>query len=185
MKNIVTKSLFMLALAFLLSDCKPSEKVPSTEKEVSVPCREFTSDNKFFRANNVGESMNQSVSKKIAMTNARNDLASAISTQVKTVTDNYINSRNFNNREELEAKYQTLNNEVVNQTLSGIRTVCEKLVQTKSGTYKTYIAIELSASDLVSRYNETISKDEKLRIDYDYEKFREIFEKEMQKRGGN
>lgn len=185
MKNSILKFPLVLATAFLLLDCKPSEKVPSNEKEVSVPCREFTSDNKFFRANNVGESMNQSVSKKIAMTNARNDLASAIATQVKTVTDNYINSRNFNNREELEAKYQTMNNEVVNQTLSGIRTVCEKLVQTKSGTYKTYIAIELSASDLVSKYNETITKDEKLRIDYDYEKFREIFEKEMQKRGGN
>ena len=74
---------------------------------------------------------------------------------------------------------------MVNQTLTGIRTVCEKLVQTKAGTYKTYIAIELSASDLVTRYNESLSKDEKLRIDYDYEKFRELFEKEMQKRGGN
>jgi len=185
MKTAFFNSLILVIVAVLADACKPSEKIPTSEKEVSVPCREFTSDNKFFRANNVGESMDQSVSKKIAMTNARNDLASAIGIQVKTVTDNYVNSRNLNNREDLERKFQTLNNEVVSQTLTGIRTVCEKLVQTKAGTYKTYIAIELSASDLVTRYNESLSKDEKLRIDYDYEKFRELFEKEMQKRGGN
>jgi hypothetical protein len=63
--------------------------------------------------------------------------------------------------------------------------ICEKLVQTKAGTYKTYIAIELSANELVSKYQERLSKDERLKIDYDYEKFREVFENEMKKRGGN
>jgi hypothetical protein len=54
-------------------------------------------------------------------------------------------------------------------------------MQTKEGTYKTYIAIELSADELVSKYNERLSKDEKLKIDYDYEKFKETFNKEMDK----
>jgi hypothetical protein len=100
---------------------------------------------------------------------------------VKTVTDNYVNSREMNNREEVEERFETLNREVVDQTLSGIRTLCEKLMKTQGGTYKTYVAIELSADELVAKYNERISQDERLKIDYDYEKFKETFEKEMEK----
>jgi hypothetical protein len=52
-----------------------------------------------------------------------------------------------------------------------------------TGNYKTYIAIELSAQDLLSAYNERLSSDERLRVDYDYEKFKETFEAEMNKMG--
>ena len=76
-----------------------------------------------------------------------------------------------------------MNREVVEQQLTGVRTICEKLMKTGTGSYKTYIALELSASDLVSAYNEKLSKDERLKIDYDYEKFKETFDKEMDKMG--
>ena len=55
-------------------------------------------------------------------------------------------------------------------------------MQTKAGDYKTYIAIELSADALVKEYNSRISKDESLKIDYDYEKFKDTFNAEMEKK---
>jgi hypothetical protein len=58
-------------------------------------------------------------------------------------------------------------------------------MKTDQGTYKTYIAIELSADELVSKYKERLSTDERLKIDYDYEKFKQTFEKEMEKMGKN
>jgi len=61
----------------------------------------------------------------------------------------------------------------------GIKTICEKLTKTSEGKYKTYIAIELSAQKLVAKFNERMMKDELLKIDYDYEKFKDTFEKEM------
>jgi hypothetical protein len=125
--------------------------------------------------------MDQVTSKKKALTNARNELAQAINTTVKTVTDNYVNSRTMDNKEALEQRFESLNREVVDQTLSGIVTKCEKLVQTKEGNYKTYVAIELSAADLISKYNERLSKDDQLKIDYDYEKFKDTFNAEMDK----
>jgi len=116
---------------------------------------------------------------------ARNELAQAIQTTVKTVTDNYTNSRAMNRKEDLEQKFESLNREIVDQQLSGVRTICEKLMQTKEGTYKTYIAIELSSDDLVKKYNERMAADDKLKIDYDYSKFKETFDKEMEKMSGN
>jgi hypothetical protein len=104
---------------------------------------------------------------------------------VKTVTDNYVNSRTMNNKEELEQRFESLNREIVDQTLSGVRTICEKLVRTDQGNYKTYVALELSADELVTKYNERLSKDERLKIDYDYEKFKQTFDAEMDKMGKN
>jgi hypothetical protein len=185
-QSIQLSVLALAASALIFSGCKGSKKSPSAPKgevEVSVPCSGpgFFTDNKVFRANSIGESSDQVTSKRRAMTNARNDLASSIQTTVKTVTDNYVNSREFNNREEIEERFESLNREIVNQKLQGVKTICEKLVKTPEGRFKTYIAIELSADELVKAYNERLSQDERLKIDYDYEKFKETFEKEMDK----
>lgn len=185
MKTFRLSTLMLVALsAVMIVGCKSKKDAPPKgETEVVVPCSgpDYFTTNKFFRANSIGESQDQVTSKRKALTNARNELAQAIQTTVKTVTDNYVNSREMNNREEIEERFETLNREVVDQTLAGIRTLCEKLVRTEQGTYKTYIAIELSADELVAKYNERLSQDERLRIDYDYEKFKETFEKEMDK----
>ncbi len=188
MKNLMRlSSMLAIVAAVVISGCKSKQPMPEGEKEVVVPCSgpDYFTNNKVFRANSIGESMDQVTSKKKALTNARNELAQSIQTTVKTVTDNYTNSREMNRREELEQRFEQLNREVVDQTLQGVRTICEKLVQTKEGNYKTYVAIELSADELVKQYNERLSKDERLKIDYDYEKFKKTFDEEMAKRGNN
>ena len=185
MKKLINLSYVVVAVAAVLfAGCKSKQVVPAGEKEVSVPCSgpDFFTNSKVFRANSIGESMDQVTSKQKALTNARNELAQSIQTTVKTVTDNYTNSRTQDKRESLEQKFEQLNREVVDQTLTGVRTICEKLMQTKDGNYKTYIAIELSADDLVKEYNSRISKDESLKIDYDYEKFKDTFNAEMDKK---
>jgi hypothetical protein len=177
----------VIVAAALAAGCKSKQPMPSGEKEVVVPCSgpDYFTNTKVFRANSIGESMDQVTSKKKALTNARNELAQSIATTVKTVTDNYTNSREMNKREELEQRFEQLNREVVDQTLQGVRTICEKLVQTQDKNYKTYIALELSADDLVKQYNERLSKDERLKIDYDYEKFKKTFDEEMSKKANN
>ena len=185
MKKLYSTLMLAALAALFIIGCKSKEKAPKGESEVVVPCSgsEFFTTNKFFRANSIGESQDQVTSKKKALANARAELASSIQTTVKAVTDNYVNSREMNNKEEVEERFEQLNREIVDQKLSGLKTICEKLMQTQNGTYKTYIAIELSADELVSSYNERLSQDERLKIDYDYEKFKETFDKEMEKMG--
>lgn len=189
MKRILKLSTIAVTLAAaLIAGCKSKAKLPTGETEVAIPCSGpgFYTDSKVFRANSIGESMDLVTAKKKAMVNARNDLAQSIQTTVKTVTDNYTNSTSVDKREQLEQKFESLNREVVEQTLQGIRTICEKPVQTKEGNYRFYVAIELSADDLVKQYNSRITADEKLKVDYDYEKFKDTFNKEMdKKKAGN
>lgn len=188
----ITVLMTALMLSGAMTACKSKKEAaaaaapPEGETEVKVLCSgpEYFTDNKVFRANALGESMDQATAKKKAMSNARADLAAAINTQVKAVIDNYVNSREMNNREEVGERYESLAREVVDQKLTGTKTICEKMMKVNaSGNYKCYVAIELSAQELLAAYNERLSTDERLRIDYDYEKFKETFEKEMEKLG--
>lgn len=197
MKTTTMNKTFPVALAALmlmggLSACGGKKKAaeaakpPSGETEVNVLCSgpEYFTDEKNFRANSLGESMDQVTAAKKAMSNARAALASAINTQVKSVIDNYVNSTELNNKEEVAERFEGLSREVVDQQLSGVKTICEKTMRVDAtGTYKTYVAIELSAQDLLAAYNQRLSADDKLKVDYDYEKFKQTFDAEMQKLG--
>ena len=176
-----------LVLAVVISGCKSKEKAASTKDQgetlIEVYCSgpEFQSDNEYFRASQVGESVDQATAKKKATSNARADLAAAIETQVKGVIDNYVNSREMNNLEEAEERFESLTREVINQKLTGVKTICEKTTKTSTGNYKTYIALELAGDELMNAMNERLSQDDKLKIDYDYEQFKKTFDAEMEK----
>lgn len=180
------KKIAILSLVILFSSCGGKKaQAPTGEVEIEVPCsgEEFWGSNDFFRSNAVGESSDQSTSKKKALSNARADLASSINTTIKGTIDNYFNSREFNNVEEVEERFEGLTREVINQELSSVKVICEKLFQSSEDKYKTYVALEMGAEALLSSMNERLSKDERIKIDYDYEKFKEEFYKEMNKLG--
>ena len=88
-------------LSGAMTACKSKKKaaavaaLPSGETEIKVLCSgpEFFTDNKVFRANALGESMDQATAKKKALANARAQMASDINTQIKGVIDNYVNAR--------------------------------------------------------------------------------------------
>lgn len=188
MKTLKTLSLIFAAglLSVGVIGCKgKKEAAPTGETFVDVPCSgpEYFTDKKFFRANASGESLDQMTAKKKAMSNARAQLATDMSSTMKIVGDNYVKSSEFNNKEEVTETFQENARTVVNQVLTGIRVICEKQGKTAEGKWKTYIAIELSADEILSKYNERLSKDESLKADYNYEKFKETFDAEMEKMG--
>lgn len=78
----------------------------------------------------MGESMDQMMSEKKGLTEARAKLAAQIEILVKTVTDNYGKSTEVNKKEELLGRYESLTREVVKQKLNGTIEVCNK--QTKN-----------------------------------------------------
>jgi hypothetical protein len=182
--------MFLLAgaVSFMVTSCGTSKKVTSQdsgEKEVVTPCSgtEFQSSSKAFRYSAIGESMDQMTAKKKAMSEARAGLAAAINTTVKAVTDNYVKSGNYNNKEELMKNYEGISREVVNQTLAGTIVICEKMMLTKAGNYKSYVCVELGSSEILQSLNNRMSNNEQLKVDYNYEKFKKTFNDEMSKTG--
>ena len=103
---------------------------------------------------------------------------------VKGVRDQYLNSRMLGQDEEAVDRFEGLVRTVTNQEIKGAKEVCNELTQENAtGNYVYFIALELSGESLVNAYHQALSEDERLRIDYDYEKFKETFEEEMRSLG--
>jgi len=170
----------------ILAGCKGSPKPTQSkgESEIVLHCSgsEYRSDKKNFRAYATGESSDLEIARKKATTNAKSALASQVETTIKSTTDNYAISREFNNVEEVEERFESLNREVVDQQLNDVKVICEKLTEnSKTGKYKCYMAVEMKADAVQEAIETRIKNDDRLKVDYDYEKFKETFEKEMEK----
>ncbi len=181
----ITKLLAMLLVLVSVASCGASKKAKKAavegDTEIIIPCSgtEFTTDNKYFRANAMGISHSLEIASQKALTAARAKLAASIQTTVKTVTDNYISSYEDNASEEARSRYQSMIREVVNFQLNGTKVICQKTMKSTEGQYKCYVAIELSGEELAASFSDKVSKDSKLRTDFEYEKFKQEWEKEM------
>lgn len=171
------------ALLIGMSGCKPKQVVPKGEQMVDLPCSgpEFFSKKGFIRASATGESSDQMLAKKKAQASTREELAATLNVTIKSVVDNYYSSKAIDNVEQAKTRFEGLSRQVVDQQLSGVVTICEKLTKTKINTYKCYMAQELNGEELLQGIKNKISGDEKLRLDFEYEKFRNEFNKELDK----
>jgi hypothetical protein len=186
MKNIHTLAIAVFAVTLGLAGCKGSQAItPSQNGEVEIieycTGSDYNSDDKHFRATATGESLSRETAKKMSRSNAENRLARTISSTLSIVTDNYVNSTKFNNKEEATETFNDLARTVVEQELRGAIIMCEKLTQKPDGSFVSYIAIELSGEGVAQAYNERLAKDERIMAEYNYENFKETFEAEMSK----
>ncbi len=183
-----TTALFLAAVVLFSTACGKKKKVveqpkPKGEVLVNEYCtgEQYMSTKEAFRATATGESMDRETAKKKARSNAMSELSKSISATMKIVGDNYVNSTEFNNKEEVTETFQEMARTVVDQEVRGSVEICEKLTQREDGTFVSYVAIELSGQRLSDAYKEGLSNNEKLKADFNYEKFKDTFEKEMEK----
>ncbi len=181
-------TLLLATSLLMMASCNSKKKITKdVEKRGEVLIEnycsgeDFYSSKKTFRSNAIGESMDQMTAKKKARSNAQAELAKTISSTMKIVGDNYVKSSEFNNKEEVTETFNEMARTVVDQELTGAIKICEKFTKTSEGTYKCYMALELSGEKIVTKYNERLSKNEQIKADYNYEKFKETFDKEMEK----
>jgi hypothetical protein len=183
-----TNLLLIPAIAVLtLAGCKSKKKQPIQKEtgaiEISVPfsTKEFRSDEDNFRAKQVGKSPDLATAKKIAFQNAKSEMAANINSTIKRVTDQYTNQRTVGNKQEFENKFEELAREVVNLEISNVREIGEKIFKETDGSFSYWIAIEAGKKTIFDKVDAKISKDAKLQLDYDKQKFQNIFDAEMKK----
>lgn len=186
MKTNFKTLLAAFACATVLFSCVGSKEVTTETPgavEITLPFSEaeYQSDKEAFRAKNNGKSMDLATSKKIAMMNAKSELAGLINTKVKTVNDQYTNQRQVGENTDFESKFESMTRSVVNQQLSEIKVIGEKTFKNKDGKYETWVALEMKKDALINNINQSISKKKKLQLDFDKHKYEEIFNKEMEK----
>jgi hypothetical protein len=185
-KMKTTKLLLIPALAVLtITGCKSKKQTIEKQTgavEIIVPfsSKEYASNEEYFRSKQSGKSPDQATAKKIAYQNARAEMAANINATVKRVTDQYTNQRTIGNAQEFENKFEELSREVVNLEMSNVKEIGAKLFA-ENGGYTYWIALEASKKAVFDKIDAKISSDAKLKLDYDKQKFQQIFDAEMKK----
>jgi hypothetical protein len=176
------------ALAIMgLTECKSKKGTPVQKDtgatEISVPFsgKEYRSDQDNFRAKQVGKSPDLATAKKIAFQNAKSEMAGNINSVIKRVTDQYTNQRTVGSTQEFENKFEELSRDVVNMEMSNVKEIGEKIFKETDGAYSYWIAIEANKKEVFDKIDQRISNDAKLKLDYDKQKFQQIFDSEMKK----
>ncbi|MBX3164126.1 MAG: hypothetical protein KF900_06560 [Bacteroidetes bacterium] len=187
MSTTTSKLLLIPAIAALtLAGCK-SKKTPVQKEtgaiEITVPfsSSEYRSNSEYFRSKQVGKSPDLATAKKIAFQNARAEMAGNVNAVVKRVTDQYTNQRTVGNKQEFENKFEEQSREVVNQSMSNVKEIGEKIFKETDGSYSYWIALEAGKKEIFEKIDAKISSDAKLQLDYDKQKFQQIFDAEMKK----
>lgn len=182
MKKISFITLTVLFVASLLSSCasKKSTKQVLGEVEVKIPCADYRSDKNTFRANTSRQSTDMAMSRRKAFSSASERLAQTISNQVSVVTKDYLQDREIGEDSEYSSKFESYSLSAAKEQLSDVTVACEKTVRTPDNKFTTYIALEVEKDVILNGIKRRISKDDKLRQDYDEQKFEETFEKGMQ-----
>ena len=184
----LTKTLFLAAAfvgAITLASCGGSKKTAdysSMGKEVVTPCsdEEYHSDATHFRGTGNAKSTNLSMAKRKANVDANAVLAASVNRTIKTVTDRYSQDITVGEASEFAEKFEEMTRSVVKQTLNNVSTVCSKTFE-QDGVYNVFVAVEVAKDEMLNNISDRISKDDRLRLDYDKMKFENIFNEEMAK----
>jgi len=184
MKNIFL-TIMTVALLFAVAGCGGTKKLAqvtgAVEVEVPFTGREYRSNTDFFRASQSGRSPDLSTARRIALLNARTQLGTLIESTMKVVSENYTNQADVGDRQDFMNKFEEQARSVVNQTLSDVAIIGERNFRESNGSYTCYIAIEMSKDVLLQGLNNSISRDERLQLEFNQHRFRQIFDEEMKK----
>lgn len=178
---IVTSVTLLIALNSCSHSKKLEKVVNSTEVTLPFSGKEYQSDKDNFRAKQSGKSSDLATAKKIALLNAKTEMASNIQSVIKSVTDQYTNQRAVSNTQEFENKFEEFTREVVNQQLTDIKIIGEQIILDKDKAYNYWIAIEASKQSIFDGVVKKINDDKKLQLDFDKYQFEKIYNSEMEK----
>ena len=184
-----------LFTCFIFTACKTTTSLSGTKeqwvkksvREAAAPCSgpEFYSTQTTVSASSRGESKEQKKAKQLALKEVCYELETVIHEVVNTiVADDYNNnSKSFTGK--TKQQFETMVKPIIKEQVAKYNLTCEKCVE-KKGKYKCYVAVEIDANEIAQLlFQKLTDKQEPLRIDSYFEKFKEKFdvavEKELQK----
>ena len=174
----------LLIGSLLFSACNSKLKRSDAKlKEIEQPFQggKYYSDKKNYRAIGEGKALDLTVAKRIAETNARQAIASQIEVKVRSVGEQFLQNRNISNKLETTSKYEDITRSVIDQTLTQVKIMNQKSFQNKKGEFVHYVALEMSTAAVENDVIKGINADDALKQDFDLQKFREIYQEELEK----
>lgn len=173
----------LLSVLALFAGCKSQQisHKPVKETEVAIPLsgKDYRSDDKFWRVVQSGVSPDMSMAKKVALQNARQEMAATIKAEVKAVIDNYGKNMAVTENIDVVNMYEEQAYTVVDQVLTGTALVGEKLFKLSDGTYRYHVCIEINREYLEQQLEKSFENDARLKAEFDKAQFKKVYDEQM------
>lgn len=160
---------------------KPANEVFQNE----IPCyAESRSDKEFFRELGEGEDTKRNIARLAAVKMAQSMMRERLAHSVKGLSTDYSKLVNKSGKDsDLEQIIEGEMMNVVDSYLNDADNPCERWSQDRSGRYHVYYVIEIEKNGLIDKFDEKLSNNDKLRAEYDRERFRQFAKEYMEGQG--
>lgn len=176
----ITLLLGVALMTLVMASCGSQKQVAS-----NLPCPECQPTTEVFRylGQHVATGDRQiQQARSMAANAARAELATQVTATVKRVVDNYTSEYISGADSDFNQRVQDLARTVVNQLLVGTQIICEGTMPgSTAGNTICFACVELTGKSVLDGIANKIGNDEKLRTDFEYEKFKKVLEEEMSK----
>lgn len=173
----------MLAVAgsLFMTSCGTSQKaVEQTPVSTYVqPCSECLNQENTLRGWGVGKSDSQATARKKAQAMASADLAAQLQKTVRTAIENYSAVLSEGNASASKALLVEKTEIIVNQTLRGVTTICDRWAEGETaGQYTNYLVLEINPEAYIKAVSDALTSGG---VSVDGNLLRELFLKEIGK----
>ena len=176
----ITLLLGVALMTLVMASCGSQKQVAS-----NLPCPDCQPTTEVFRylGQHVATGDRQiQQARSMAANAARAELATQVTATVKRVVDNYTSEYISGEKSDFNQRVQDLARTVVNQLLVDTPIVCEGTMPgSTAGNTICFACVELTGKSVLDGIANKIGNDEKLRTDFEYEKFKKVLEEEMSK----
>lgn len=175
--------LALTSIAFV--GCKSNNYVPVQPQQdivfYELPCGDFDRDTKeFFTGLGTAESVNEQNARDGALEAAKGQVRRKLGGLVKGLSTDYSKfMRGSAAQTDVSSIVEGELATVVERQLNDAMKTCERMGRTAQGTYKSYVAIQISKEELAKNMASALGENEKLRMEYDRERFRKFAEEYM------
>lgn len=164
--------------------CKSSVPVAPAPSDIvfyELPCGEFDKDTKdYFTGLGTAENVNEQNARDGALEAAKGQVRRKLGGMVKGLSTDYGKMmRGSTSQTDVTSIVEGELATVIERTLNDATKTCERMGRTSAGTYKSYVAIQISKEELAKDMSTALSQNDKLRMEYDRERFRKFAEEYM------
>lgn len=184
MKKVLLLCVAIIALAAVDVSAQSQKKMMG--KAVDVPgtkkIGKTEADKKFFRGYGNAKGSTERSAKMKAEMEAKRLITEQVKVTVKTASESYMKEVEVGDAVDFQSSMENMTITAANNVLSGaVPAGYELFYLKKEDKYNAYVMYELDKEEMQNSLTNQISKDEKLRVEFDKEKFRKNFESEMDK----
>ena len=182
MKNLKLYFLIIFTLSVTYSCGSKKTSMGEGVVKINKPCfgDKFFDTKKSFYGSGQGEATLSVAARMAADVAAMSELTSDIEAVVKSVTQQSLNLETVNSNSSASLKVNNISTSAAKNAITGRKKVCEQEgYRSENKRYLSYIAYEISTEPIVKNLFNTISKDESLKLRYDYIQMKKVFDEEM------